>query len=501
MMVDRRFTFARPVGWRLFFTVWLVYSVFATTNVVRETYLAISLGERFSVRVDKYRDLHSDLFEIPGRGWYINNNPGASILGAIPYALFVRPTIALATRMRPGIVAPKPPTTYDDPRPNRTWFMNLMRARGLDIVLGMAALGTAVTFVAPLGALAAVLMFMFLRERLSDERQALSLALVFAFATPMFFRSAFLNQNLLLAQLVLIAWMLKVGLTPRPPDAPPEARTLFVIGMVLGYGLVCDYSAIPFLLVFGFWVLADGWRRGGFGIGVRYAALYTAGALTCFAILFGYQWIAFGHPFWPAQRYMPPTEFSVRGWLGFTAPTAELLWGNLFDLRYGLFAFCPLLLAALAAPFIRRRTNTWSPSIAELGWIGAAFAGLLLFSSATQFANLQFNTGVRYMVPVVPLLFLASVPVLVAMPRLVRGILVGLTLVISFAVSMTREDVPTALQHVLSDGPTLPILLVLERVASGYASLQLPGGSFWLIALTIATILALLWRPALRRSR
>ena len=196
MMADRRYTFARPAGWRLFLTVWLVYSVFATTNVVRETYLAISLGERLSARVDRYRDLHSDLFEVPGRGWSINNNPGASLIGAIPYGLVVRPVIALATKLRPEIVAPKPPATYEDPRPNRTRFMNAARARGLDIVLGMAALGIGVTLRAPLGALAALLMFMFLRERLRDERQALSLALVFAFATPMFFRSAFLNQNL-----------------------------------------------------------------------------------------------------------------------------------------------------------------------------------------------------------------------------------------------------------------------------------------------------------------
>jgi hypothetical protein len=44
-----------------FLTVWLTYSLFATTNVVRETYLAISLGERLSVRVDKYSGLHPDL--------------------------------------------------------------------------------------------------------------------------------------------------------------------------------------------------------------------------------------------------------------------------------------------------------------------------------------------------------------------------------------------------------------------------------------------------------
>lgn len=56
------------VAWRLVLTVWLVYCVHFSPNVVRETYLAITLGDSFSVRVDDYLGLHPDLFEIPGRG-------------------------------------------------------------------------------------------------------------------------------------------------------------------------------------------------------------------------------------------------------------------------------------------------------------------------------------------------------------------------------------------------------------------------------------------------
>lgn len=493
-------TFTRMVGWRLFLTVWLTYSLFVTTNVVRETYLAVSLGERLSVRVDKYGGLHPDLFEVPGRGWYINSNPGTSIVGAVPYGLFVRPVIALAVKLRPEIAAPKPPATYDDPRPNRTRFMNLSRARGLDIVLGLAALGTGVTVMAPLGALAAVLMFMFLRERLDNTRQALALSLVFAFATPNLFRSAFLNQNAIVGHLVLGAWILKVGMSRRPPAAAPSARALLGIGLLLGFAIVCDYSAIVFALVFGCWILVDSWRRGGVAAAVREGAIYSAGALLSLSILFVYQWVAFGHPVWPAQRYMPPTEYSVRGWYGFTPPTLDLLWGNLFDPRYGLFAFCPLVLAALAAPFIRK-AGGWMPSRSELAWIGLAFAGLLVFSSANQFGNLQWNTGVRYMVPAVPLLFLAAVPVLKALPRAARWTVIVVSFVISFAVSMTREDVPTALRFVVSEGPTLPILLTLQRMASGYANLQPPRASFWLAAGAVGVILAVLWRPVWRTAR
>jgi len=496
----RRAIWGGPSVWRLFLSVWLVYAIMVTTNVVRETYLAITLGERLSVNVDDYRGLHPDLFEFPGRGWYINSNPGTSIAGAIPYALFVRPVIALAVRLKPEIAQPKPPATYDDPRPNRTKFMNEARARGVDVTLGLAALGTGITMMAPLGALAAVLLFAWLRERLGDERRALALAILFALATPMLFRSAFINQNALVTHLVLIGWVLKTGLKPRSPAVEPGWKSLAGIGLALGYALVCDFSAIPFLVVFGCWILYDGWKRGGVPTALREGAIYSAAALAAISVLFAYQWVAFGHPIWPAQTYMPATEFSVKGWFGFTPPSSELLLGNLFDLRFGLFAFCPLLLLAFAAPFIRERRDSWMPSRAELGWIAACFIALLLFSSAIQFGNLQFNTGVRYMVPAAPLLFLAALPALTALPRIARWMVVGVTLVISFAVTMTREEVPVALRLLFSDGPTLPVLLVLRRMASGY-NVAMPSGTFWVVAVVVVFALWLIWRPVLKQAR
>jgi hypothetical protein len=268
--------------------------------------------------------------------------------------------------------------------------------------------------------------------------------------------------------------------------------------MLLGFAIVCDYSGIPLAVVFGVWILSDGWNRGGVAGAMREGAIYSIGAVASLSVLLAYQWVAFGHPIWPAQRYMPPTEFSVRGWFGFTLPSLDLLWRNLFDLRYGLFAFCPLLIAALAAPFAKPRG--WSLSRREVGWIYFAFVALLLFSSANQFANLQWNTGVRYMVPVVPLLFIAAIPTLEAMPRAGRWSLVALSMVITLAVSMTREDVPTALRMLASEGPTLPVLIVLRKMSSGY-DVNLPPATFGLIAFLITVILVLVWRPVWRRAR
>ena len=74
-----------------------------------------------------------------------------------------------------------------------------------------------------------------------------------------------------------------------------------------------------------------------------------------------------------------------------------------------------MLLAALALPSVKREPH--HPSARMQWFVLAACLLLYLFSSANQYANLQWNTGVRYLVPLVPLLFFFSVPVFERMPR------------------------------------------------------------------------------------
>jgi hypothetical protein len=476
---------------RLFLTVWLVYAAFATTNVARETYLAVSLGERLSVRVDPYLGLHPDLFEIPGRGAYINSNPGASMVGAIPYAV-ARPLIAGLFALRPGLGAQKPPTTYDDVRPNRTKLMNEMRARGLDVRLALAALATQAGLMAPLGALAVVALYFYLLARYRSERWALWLALLYGLGTPIFFRSAFLNQNALLTHLILATWMVLTW--PQGEGARPRRQAWTWAGFLLGVGLLMDYSAAPLALVFGLWAVAEGWQAQRLRGAVALGGACVLGAVGPVCVLLGYQWLAFGAPWFPAQRYMPVTEFSVRGVNGFTLPSVDLLWRNLLDPRYGLFAFCPALVAGLAAPFAR--TIPGDPSRREQGFALLAVAALLVFSSSNQFANLQWNTGVRYLVPAAPLLFLLAVPVVRGLPRWGVVGLVGPTVVISLAVSMMREDVPTSLGLLFTGGPTLPVLITLQKTAAAYAPVLAGGvqpfGALALLALAGAVVLV--WR-------
>jgi len=104
------------------------------------------------------------------------------------------------------------------------------------------------------------------------------------------------------------------------------------------------------------------------------------------------------------------------------------------------------------------------------------------------------------MMPILPLLFLATVPDLTTIPRPVTWVLVGVSVLINLAASMFREDVPTSIRLLVAEGPTLPVLLVLKRMASGY-NLGLPAGTFWVVTGVVALVLAAVWLPYWRSTR
>jgi len=118
---------ARTIAVRLFLTCWIVFAVHVATNTVREIYLALAIGDHLSFRVDEYANMHPDLFEKKGYGWHIGANPGASMLGAIPY-FFTRPivdrVVARVNRARAarGLKEPPGATTRLGPwRASSTW--------------------------------------------------------------------------------------------------------------------------------------------------------------------------------------------------------------------------------------------------------------------------------------------------------------------------------------------------------------------------------------------
>jgi len=485
-------------GTKIFLTGWLVYSLHFATDISREHYPAFSLAERGTLRVDPYLGLHPDLFEVPGRGAFINNNPGASIVGGLAYAP-ARPLVDLAV----GAAARHRPTTdhdatYRDDRPMRREFFRRVRDRGLDVRFGLAAGVIQLLGFAPLCAAALVCMFSLLVRLGFSERQATGLALLYGFGTPVFFRAAFLNHNLLVAHALLFAF----ALLQAPGGRLASRARLFAAGGVVGSGLLCDYAGSVPVVALGSYTLARlrallPWRSAL----VRMLWMVAGAALPVGGLLVYQQW-AFGNPFLPAQYYMPATQFSVEGWKGFDWPSPDLLLRNLFDRRYGFFAFGPLMALAFAAPRLDRPPDAHVGRPERVLAYGL-FVALLVFTSANQFDRLQWITGFRMLAPALPLLFLLVADSLVRLPRRLVLAIAGLAVFHSWCIAMVRADAIESVRVVLTQGPRLPWLTSMWRAGDSYLSfLPQTGPQAWPVLLVGAVLLAWVWtRPTPARAR
>lgn len=483
----------RSLAVKLFITCWLVYGLHFATNTVREIYPALSLGDHFSFDVSEYSGLHPDIFEIPGRGAYINNNPGASIIGAIPYAIS-RPLIdryVQHVQTARAASAASTPSEYKSIYPLAQEFYRKARERGLDIKLGLGAAVMQALAMAPLSALSVVVVFYILLSLTQSRRKAVLLALLYAFATPVFFRTAQLNQNLLVGHSALFAF----ALLWRPWDDPsrPQRPSYLLAGLFCGWAVVLDYSGLIVVLVLSVYAF---FRRRSLPAEARSSTdgpYFIAGLAICAAFLMGFQWMAFGNPLRPAQSYMPPTALSGFGYHGFDRPHLDLLWDTTFGYRFGLFTAAPLLLLALYIPGWLREPKRLVKN-REM-WCIVAFSLLfLLFCSANQFGRLQFNTGVRHIVPVVPFLFLLAAGVLVRLPTWL-AIPVGLvTTYWSWCQAMFRDveqgsGVFESIKQITLHGFRLPWMTTLENM--GYI---INGTSVVPLLLVCAAMIFAMWR-------
>jgi hypothetical protein len=454
------------IAGRLFLTCWLIFTVHFATNTVREIYPALSLGDHLSFDVSEYAGLHPDIFTIEARGSFINNNPGASLLGAIPYALARPLTDRVIARVQNARAAnPQEAQTgnYDTIYPMAQEFYRQARAKGFDVKFGLAA-GLMQAFVmAPISALSVVVMFWILLSLTKNTRAAVLLALLFAFATPVFYRTAQLNQNMLLMSFALFSFALLWR-----PGKETEKPFYFLAGLCAGWTVVLDYSGLVAVLAlsgyaFFRWLSFEKEKRQP-----RDLAGFAAGVAVCAGILMAYQWVCFGNPILPAQSYMPPANFTEQGYRGFSFPSLDLLFETAFSMRFGLFASAPVLLLAFFAPAWLKKNSRFLEK-REIIFI-VSFIGLFfIFCAANQYGRMQFNTGVRHIVPVVPFMFLLAANVLLKMPRIIAVLFGIFATYWSWCLVMYRDveqglGVFESLKHITLEGFRLPWLTTLERM-------------------------------------
>ena len=451
---------------RIFITCWLLYTLHWAPWIVREHFPAVTLAESGTLNVARFLGWTIDIFPLPGGRAYINNNPGASVLAAVPLT-FARPLLHRAAAA--SLPAPASVDAED------TVLRGAVRDGLLPYMLAAAFLSLAFLS-APLSALAAALLFSRLQDLGIPQTRAALTAFAYAFATPVFFRTSYLNHNLLVCHFGLIAFLL---LWQRPLTTP----RLLAAGALAGYTVFCDFTGALTVAALGCFLLRRGWRP---------ALLFSAAALPGLLALVFTQWSIFGNPLLPSQHYMTPIDITAQGYRGFSWPSPTLLWALLFRPTFGLFAWCPLLLLAFAAPFVKRVPHRAPPELQSL--IFGFFAASLLFSSCNQYTWLQWNTGLRYLVPVIPGLLLLALQTLQAFPRWLAALLLASSFLMSWSVAMTyRLHAFDSVLLVFTHGPALPWLTVLRRygwITPGHWTNWLPLS---------AALLLFVWLPRLRK--
>jgi hypothetical protein len=494
----------RGIAFRLFATCWLVYVLHFATNTVRETYLALAIGDHFSFRVDEYAYLHPDLFEKPGYGWHIGNNPGASMLAAIPYAA-ARPitdAIVKQVQQKRAAASMTEPPSYDSPWPLQRKFYREAWQRGLDIKFGLAAFVMQSFCMAPISALGVVVMFLLLCRVFRSDNIALWLSLLYAFGTPVFFRTGFVNQNMMLGHFAFMGFVTMWN--PGGNERWSTATRFFLGGLAGGAALLFDYSGVVLLLGLFFYGVAKRASVASWPDVLRHCGWYVLGTLGPVFLLWLYQWRSFGHPFYPGQNWMPPVEWIERGYQGYGWPQIELLLALAFDHRFGLFVSSPLLLLAILCPWVQRDSRRL-PTLELTTMLGLCVA-LWVFFSGSNYTRLQFNTGIRYLAPALPFLFVPAVVVLARLPRMLIYFVAVLSVTESWCLAMVREverdlGVLDPILRVFLGGFQLPVLTTISRLSGQYGEFFSDGVSPLALFVLTAFVLYGIWSPRFARRQ
>lgn len=483
---------------KLFVSAWMLYTVHFATNIVREHYPAFALIDHGNFRVDEYQGFHSDIFVHRDGHSYINNNVATSAVAAVPLLVFDPALDALEAYSRRKIAeAGRPPEAiyrFED-RPVSKQFYETATARGLTLRFGGAAFVTSAFLMAPLSALCVVLMYDTLRRRGLDERRALALAALFGFGTPVFFRTAHLCHNMFVMYAVFGAVLLL-----QPTQAGDHRARLrrLAAGFLCGAALAFDYSGVIAAPAFYLYLLGTlAARRGSLRAVVGESLVFIAGTVPPVLFLLWSQWAMFGNPFLPSQFWMPAVNYTDRGWRGFGWPSPSVIGHNLFDLRYGLVPFAPLLLLALVPP---PRRGGSLVTRGERGLIVGFTVLLILFCGANAYSLVQWNTGFRYLAPLVPLLFL---PACDHLARLRPAWLAALAVPVvahSWVLAAIRKSASESWRSLLTEGVQLPWLTVLQRTTrAGRGVLHSPWLAVALLAIAAAAVTAV-WLVGARRS-
>jgi hypothetical protein len=340
----------RRIAVGLFLLAFVAYAYFAGGggwNQNAQLALTRAIVEQRTFAIDSWRGTTGDISEYGGHT-YANKPPGLSLI-AVPFYAAIYGLESLA-----GADVNAPLTAILN-----LWLVTLLTC-------GVC------------GALIPVLLYLQGRDVIGASRaEALSIALIFAFATYLFAYSTVLFAHVPSAMLMLLAFMLR------------ERRPLLA-GAAAGLAGLCFYVCIPAALILV-----------AFSTSRRAALLMIAGGLPSGVLLGIYHLVCFGSPF--ATSVETSSAFTEPGAaLGvMVAPRPVLLFALTLSAYRGLFYLSPVLLMALGGAVVMWRSGRLRREFCIIASLVALFLAF----------NISFNgwhggsaIGPRYLLTVVPFL-------------------------------------------------------------------------------------------------
>lgn len=404
----------------LFALVWLSCAWFGSwewnANNVTRLFAAISLAENGDATIDEYAALTIDKARFAGHT-YLDKPPGMSLLAA--------PVVGLADLVT-GQHAGKLRKSADDAD-----FDNFLKLR--------LRLTTAL-IVAPLVALAAMLLFRLTAGWTGSVSAGMFAGLAFGIGSPVWGWATTLFGHAPVAALYVVALY-----AVERAAARGRLGWAAVAGLAFGWAVLVEYQAVLGAMVIAGWGLWRSRHLAG-ALRIRLVAAVIVGGLPALALLVGYNLLAFGTPFQIAYAGVSGFDGMKDGFYGLTWPKPHVLLELYFAPRRGLVWVAPVLALApfaLVSMLTDRKTRPYG----VLATAGALT--VLLLNAAYVYWEGGNSTGPRHAMPAIGFLALAMGFRWAARPgeRRLLAVLLALSIAINLMIASADIFAPEHIRY------------------------------------------------------
>jgi hypothetical protein len=404
-------------GLIVFLLFFLSYAYFSSAtlgvNTISRIALTANIVQEGKIDLGDYAGITNNM-SFSNQKYYSDKAPGMSFL-ALPVAY-------LYTRF--VHVAPIS-LEHEEPSPERTKLI---------VFIYLCSLATS----GLITALAAALLFSYIREKTGQLPAALAGALTYGLATPTWgWAASFLGHSA--AGALLIGGFI---LFERLAEATEKRYwQIAAAGLTLGLAITVEFTAaVPVAIIFGYAMLVR-MRVMNFRSTIPLLAAVGAVVVLCQAPLLIYGTLAFGGPFEIGYSYVVGFEGMKHGFFGINLPDLTVLYEIVFGTRRGILWLSPVLIFAVAGAVQMLRFG-------DMRLRGATILGIasfyLLMNAGYSYWQGGWSTGPRHITPMFPFLALALGLQFPDWPARIRAIaagVLGLSVFISLAcVSVTMNS-------------------------------------------------------------